>query len=224
MLKPDARKSIQFIRSSSIRTMSIARADMRGVVRDVDWPPKLSNVEFVDCRFSPDSLVTVLNSISPDVKHPIALSLDGVALGAREYQEFCRRSDTILELSHMIKLSWARNRIDGAWEQEFMRIFVMNNLRFLDISQCIKQSEVIVLDRPATSRLWGLAVRGAPEGGECSLRDQMQALLPRFRSRMHRDEPNEVGRPVCVSQDRAAHLVPLDSPSTTSAIPQKSSG
>jgi hypothetical protein len=77
---------------------------MRGVVRDVDWPPKLSNVEFVDCRFSPDSLVTVLNSISPDVKHPIALSLDGVALGARESQEFCRRSDTILELSHMIEL------------------------------------------------------------------------------------------------------------------------
>jgi hypothetical protein len=89
--------------------MSIARADMRGVVREVDWPPKLSNVEFVDCRFSPDLLVTVLNSINSDIKHPIALSLEGVALGAREYQEFCRRSDTILEPSHVIELSWVWN-------------------------------------------------------------------------------------------------------------------
>jgi hypothetical protein len=63
-----------------------------------------------------------------------------------------------------------------------MRIFMTNNLPFLDILQRVKQSKVTVLvhilDQLATSRLWGLSVWGEPERGEFSLRDQIQVLLP----------------------------------------------
>jgi hypothetical protein len=46
------RRSIQFVISSALRSLVLMGADMRSVLRDIDWPPEICNIEFVDCRFS----------------------------------------------------------------------------------------------------------------------------------------------------------------------------
>jgi hypothetical protein len=59
VLRFDARRSIQFMISSALCSLVLMRADMRSAIRNIDWPPKICNIEFVDCRFSPESLVNL---------------------------------------------------------------------------------------------------------------------------------------------------------------------
>jgi hypothetical protein len=183
LLRFDSRKPIQFVISSSLRSLLLKRADMRNVLREIDWPPRVCNIEFVDCRFSPESLVSLLNGIGAGIHHPISLSLEGIAIGEKDRAKFNGMSSSIPELSQIVELNWTRNRIDGDWIYEFCRIFLTESLRFLDISECIKRADistyVTIFEKLGGARLWGLAMRGsASGGGDFCYEDQLQTLFP----------------------------------------------
>lgn len=130
----------------------------------MNLPENITNIEFPNCKFSPNSLVNVFKCIH-NSKNNISLNLSDLKIGKKEWTDFENLFGQLPQLENLVELDWSGNPVPASFQNNFIRVLLnTQKIRYLGISRVFKTDELSrlfeIIEHLSNSKLWGLDIEG----------------------------------------------------------------
>ncbi|KAK8864896.1 hypothetical protein M9Y10_010423 [Tritrichomonas musculus] len=165
---PNVKSSIQipfqFIRTTSVRYLSLISFDLRMVNYKIVLPSNINCLELRKCKFNCCSLMNVLEA-ALSINSPCILSLAEMEIDNGELQQFYQESSKIQSFKNLVEFDYSCNSIPTHFVKEFNRIFISPSLKFLSLNNVFGPNQITELAAVLAAcetncQLWGLELMG----------------------------------------------------------------
>lgn len=164
LLKIDINGEYSLFGTNNIRYISLSLMDLKTITTTIRLPKTLNCLLLDGCRFSAESLVNLLSTVR-NAPFPFSLSLSQMMIDDSELNQFYNMVSKLSSFENLVELNFSNNQIPAKFVNEFCRLFITSNLRFLSLNNVFGPDQIDDLITILTAcenhcHLWGLELIG----------------------------------------------------------------